>query len=50
MLVTCVITNRICDYHLGGKDNFAVDRETAEQVVAAWPLNRVSVTENRAWS
>ena len=28
---------RVYDYWLGGKDNFAVDREAAEQVVAAYP-------------
>ena len=28
---------RVYDYWLGGKDNFAVDREAAEQVMAAYP-------------
>ncbi|MGN6175649.1 MAG: SAM-dependent methyltransferase, partial [Streptosporangiaceae bacterium] len=28
---------RVYDYWLGGKDNFAVDREAAEQVIAAYP-------------
>ncbi|HYV78628.1 MAG TPA: SAM-dependent methyltransferase, partial [Streptosporangiaceae bacterium] len=28
---------RVYDYWLGGKDNFAVDREVAEQVMAAYP-------------
>ena len=28
---------RIYDYWLGGKDNFAADREAAEQAVAAYP-------------
>jgi hypothetical protein len=29
--------SRIYDYWLGGKDNFAVDREAAEQAIAAYP-------------
>jgi hypothetical protein len=28
---------RVYDYWLGGKDNFAVDRATAEQVIATFP-------------
>ena len=28
---------RVYDYWLGGKDNFAADREAAEQVIAAYP-------------
>jgi S-adenosyl methyltransferase len=28
---------RIYDYWLGGKDNFAVDREAAQQAIAAYP-------------
>ena len=28
---------RIYDYLLGGKDNFAADRQTAEQLIAAIP-------------
>jgi len=28
---------RVYDYWLGGKDNFAVDRITAERVIAAYP-------------
>jgi hypothetical protein len=38
---------RIYDYMLGGKDNFAVDREVADQVLAAWPAMRISTRENR---
>ena len=38
---------RIYDYMLGGKDNFAVDREVADQVLAAWPAMRISARENR---
>ena len=28
----------VYDYWLGGKDNFAVDREAAEQAIAAYPM------------
>jgi hypothetical protein len=38
---------RIYDYMLGGKDNFAADREVADQVLAAWPAMRISTRENR---
>jgi hypothetical protein len=38
---------RTWDYYLGGKDNFAADREVADQVIAAWPGMRVSARENR---
>ena len=34
---------RVYDYWLGGKDNFAVDREAAEKVIAAFPDVLVSV-------
>jgi hypothetical protein len=37
------------DYYLGGKDNFAVDREAAEQVLSAAPEVRVLASENRAF-
>jgi hypothetical protein len=37
------------DYYLGGKDNFAVDREAAEEVLAAAPEVRILATENRAF-
>ncbi|MGH3378499.1 MAG: SAM-dependent methyltransferase [Actinoallomurus sp.] len=40
---------RMYDYYLGGKDNFAVDREAAEQVLSAAPEVRVLATENRAF-
>jgi S-adenosyl methyltransferase len=40
---------RIYDYMLGGKDNFAADRETAERALAVWPSVRTSVRENRAF-
>jgi hypothetical protein len=37
------------DYYLGGKDNFAVDREAAEQVLTAAPEVRILAKENRAF-
>ena len=40
---------RIYDYWLGGKDNFAVDREAAEQVIAANPNVLYGVRANRAF-
>lgn len=38
---------RMYDYYLGGKDNFAADREAAEQVLASLPGGREVFTENR---
>src|SRR5215469_9542962 len=40
---------RIYDYYLGGKDNFAADREAAERVIAVMPDGtvRMSATQNR---
>ena len=38
---------RIYDYFLGGKDNFAADREVAEKVLASWPAIRIGARENR---
>src|SRR5258708_19989694 len=40
---------RMYDYLLGGKDNFAADREAAEQLVAINPAARRPVRENRAF-
>ncbi|MDN3351318.1 SAM-dependent methyltransferase [Actinomadura sp. DC4] len=40
---------RMYDYYLGGKDNFAVDREAAEQVLSAAPEVRILAKENRAF-
>jgi hypothetical protein len=40
---------RIYDYWLGGKDNFAVDREAAEQAIAANPNVLHGVRANRAF-
>ncbi len=38
---------RVYDYWLGGKDNFAVDREAAEQVIAAYPQILLDVRAQR---
>ena len=40
---------RMYDYFLGGKDNFAADRETAEQVMQSWSSVRTAARENRAF-
>ena len=40
---------RVYDYWLGGKDNFAVDRAAAEQVVATMPDVLISVRAQRAF-
>jgi hypothetical protein len=40
---------RVYDYWLGGKDNFAADREAAEQAVAAYPNILPGVRANRAF-
>ncbi len=42
-----VITSRKYDYVLGGKDNFAIDRETAEAALRSLPTLRAGVRENR---
>jgi hypothetical protein len=39
---------RVYDYWLGGKDNFAADREAAERVLAVTPGLRFRVRANRA--
>ncbi|TYB44343.1 SAM-dependent methyltransferase [Actinomadura chibensis] len=41
--------SRRYNYWLGGKDNFAVDRESAETVASAFPTVRLSARENRAF-
>jgi SAM-dependent methyltransferase len=38
---------RMYDYWLGGKDNFAADREAAEKIIAAHPDQRKLVRANR---
>jgi len=40
---------RMYDYYLGGENNFAADRETAEKGLATWPAGRVAARENRAF-
>jgi hypothetical protein len=40
---------RVYDYWLGGKDNFAADREAAERVLAIAPGLRFRVKANRAF-
>jgi hypothetical protein len=42
-------TARIYDYYLGGTDNFAADRRTAERALQSWPAVRTAVRENRAF-
>jgi hypothetical protein len=37
------------DYYLGGKNNFAADRELAEKVLASMPSARTAARENRAF-
>lgn len=41
--------SRIYDYLLGGKDNFAADREAAEKILASAPEVRVAAQVNRAF-
>jgi SAM-dependent methyltransferase len=40
---------RMYDYFLGGKNNFAADRETADEVIEAMPGVRTGPRENRAF-
>src|ERR1700746_3232091 len=40
---------RIYDYLLGGKDHFAIDRETAEKGIKLIPTGRTAARENRAF-
>src|SRR5260370_22062041 len=40
---------RIYDYYLGGKDNYAVDREAARKVLGAAPDVPLAALENRAF-
>ncbi|MFD0821414.1 SAM-dependent methyltransferase [Micromonospora zhanjiangensis] len=37
------------NYWLGGKDNFAADRESAEQIASVYPAVRTAARENRAF-
>ena len=45
----CVNTWRVCEYLLGGKDNFAAYRAVAEQVAAVYPDIRLAVRAQRAF-
>ena len=38
---------RVWDYWLGGKDNFAADRELAEKMLELYPLSAEMARENR---
>ncbi|MGH3264356.1 MAG: SAM-dependent methyltransferase, partial [Trebonia sp.] len=40
---------RMYDYYLGGKDNFAIDRETAEAALKSWPTGPIAARENRGF-
>jgi SAM-dependent methyltransferase len=40
---------RMYDYYLGGKDNYQVDRDTAEEVLAVLPEGRDMARANRAF-
>ena len=40
---------RMYDYALGGKDNYAIDRETADRMFAAFPALRELVVANRGF-
>jgi hypothetical protein len=40
---------RMYDYFLGGKDNYAVDREAAERVLGVFPNMRTAVRANRGF-
>lgn len=40
---------RLYNYYLGGKDNFAVDREAAESILKVMPEGRQVARENRAF-
>ena len=45
--VTVPSTARVYDFLLDGKDNFASDRDLAEQVIAGFPLAREAAWSNR---
>ncbi|GGL07320.1 SAM-dependent methyltransferase [Planomonospora parontospora] len=40
---------RMYDYYLGGKDNFASDREAAEKIIQLIPESRANARSNRAF-
>jgi hypothetical protein len=45
--VTVASVARVYDYVLGGKDNYAVDREVGNQMIAAYPDARDAIVGNR---
>ncbi len=47
--VTVAHIARVCNYWLGGKDNFAADRLAGELAIAAYPGIRASARANRAF-
>ncbi|MGH3239770.1 MAG: SAM-dependent methyltransferase [Spirillospora sp.] len=47
--VTVPNVARMYDYYLGGKDNYAADREAAEKVIAVMPGSPVGARANRAF-
>ncbi|RKN45524.1 SAM-dependent methyltransferase [Micromonospora endolithica] len=49
MDTTVVHPARRYNYWLGGKDNFAVDRESGDQIAAVYPAIRTLARENRAF-
>ncbi|MEV6769287.1 SAM-dependent methyltransferase [Nocardia sp. NPDC051030] len=40
-------TSRIYDYFLGGKDNYEIDRQAAEEILRVWPDIRTAARVNR---
>jgi hypothetical protein len=40
---------RVYDYFLGGKDNFAIDRQAGEHLLQAFPGFRTAARSNRMW-
>src|SRR6266852_8709038 len=40
---------RMYDAYLGGKDNYAADREAVRQIVRTWPEVRAAAQANRAF-
>ncbi|MFC0866277.1 SAM-dependent methyltransferase, partial [Sphaerimonospora cavernae] len=40
---------RMYDYYLGGKDNYAIDRQCAQRVISTVPLAREIARANRAF-
>jgi S-adenosyl methyltransferase len=44
-----VITSPMCDYHLGGKDNYASDRAAVEAGLKTWPDMAFAMRANRAF-